>query len=121
MVGPKDRGIATIAMLLNVTRTHNFITALSCLRRAIEISKCFARSRKTLDQPLWTFPMHLHTLAQLEVKHRGWMHLAFFTTSLLSYGDHGFPSPVLRHYALLAKSPNLTTLVLRALTSTANM
>ncbi|ODM21541.1 hypothetical protein SI65_02385 [Aspergillus cristatus] len=87
MVGPKDRGIATIAMLLNVTRTHNFITALSCLRRAIEISKCFARSRKTLDQPLWTFPMHLHTLAQLEVKHRGWMHLAFFTTSLLSYDE----------------------------------
>lgn len=119
MVGSKDRGIATIAMLLNVTRTHNFITALSCLRRAIEISKCFARSRKTLDQPLWMFPMHLNTLAQLEVKHRGWMQLAFFTTSLLSYSDYGVPSSVPRHYALLAKSPKLTTLVLRALTSTA--
>lgn len=119
MVGPKDRGIATIAMLLNVTRTHNFITALSCLRRAVEISKSFALSRKTLDQPLWTFPMHLSTLAQLEVKHRGWMQLAFFTTSLLSYSDYGFPDSVPRHYALLAKSPKLTTLVLRALTSTA--
>ncbi|KAG2416312.1 hypothetical protein HFD88_007527 [Aspergillus terreus] len=100
MIGPKDRGIATIALLLNVTRTHNFITALSCLRRAMDIAKAFARS------------------PQLEVKHRGWMQLAFFTTSLLSYGDHGFPANVSDHYSLLAKSPELTTLVLRALTST---
>lgn len=34
-VGPIDRGIATIATLLNVTRTHNFITALSCWRRGM--------------------------------------------------------------------------------------
>lgn len=34
-VGPVDRGIATIAKLLNVTRTHNFITALSCWRRGM--------------------------------------------------------------------------------------
>lgn len=118
MIGSKDRGIATIALLLNVTRTHNFITALSCLRRAMDIAKCFARSRKTLNQPLWTFPMHLHTLAQLEVKHRGWMQLAFFTTSLLGYTDYGFPSSLPGHYTLLSKSPPLATIVLRALTST---
>lgn len=34
-VGPLDRGIPTIATLLNVTRTHNFITALSCWRRGM--------------------------------------------------------------------------------------
>ena len=33
MIGSKDRGIATIALSLNVTRTHNFVTALSCWRR----------------------------------------------------------------------------------------
>lgn len=118
MIGPKDRGIATIALLLNVTRTHNFITALSCLRRAMDIAKSFAQARKSIDQPLSTFPMHLNVLAQLEVKHRGWMQLAFFTTSLLSYGDHGFPPTLPRHYSVLAKSPELTALVLRALTST---
>ena len=118
MIGPKDRGIATVALLLNVTRTHNFITGLSCLRRAMDITKSFARSRTTIDQPLWTFPMHLRVLAQLEVKHRGWMQLAFFTTSLLSYSDHGFPSSVASHYSMLAQSRELTTVVLRALTST---
>ncbi|KAL3441755.1 hypothetical protein BJX65DRAFT_313485 [Aspergillus insuetus] len=119
MIGPPDRGIATIALLLNVTRTHNFITALSCLRRAIDIAKAFACARTTIDQPLWTFPMHLRTLAQLEVKHRGWMQLAFFTTSLLSFADHGFPERVSGHYRLLTEEPALATLVLRALTSTA--
>lgn len=117
LIGPKDRGIATIALLLNTTRTHNFITALSCLRRALDIAKAFARARKTIDQPLWTFPMHLNVLSQLEVKHRGWMHLAFFTSSLLSYVDNGFPERTLPVLETLKKSPNDSNVVLRALTS----
>lgn len=63
MIGPKDYGIAITALLLNVARTHDFITALSRLQRAMEIAKCFAQSWKTSNQPLWTFPMHLNTLA----------------------------------------------------------
>lgn len=118
LIGPKDRGVATIALLLNTTRTHNFITALSCLRRAMDIAKAFSRARTTIDQPLWTFPMHLNMLAQLEVKHRGWMQLAFFTSSLLSYVDNGFPANVPEVYSVLAKSPSAATVVLRAFTST---
>jgi alkylation response protein AidB-like acyl-CoA dehydrogenase len=117
LIGKKDRGIATIALLLNTTRTHNFITAISCLRRALDIAKAFARARKTIDQPLWTFPMHLNVLAQLEVKHRGWLQLAFFTSSLLGFVDNGFPADLPAHYNVLAKSPATATLVLRALTS----
>ncbi|OOQ85925.1 acyl-CoA dehydrogenase [Penicillium brasilianum] len=118
LIGPKDRGIATIALLLNTTRTHNFITALSCLRRAIDIAKAFARARTTIDQPLWTFPMHLNMLSQLEVKHRGWMQLAFFTSSLLSYVDNGFPVGIPDVYSVLVGSPSTATVVLRAFTST---
>ncbi|KAJ5121753.1 hypothetical protein N7448_002885 [Penicillium atrosanguineum] len=118
LIGPKDRGIATIALLLNTTRTHNFITALSCLRRALDIAKAFALARRTIDQSLWTFPMHLNVLAQLEVKHRGWMQLAFFTSSLLSYVDNGFPDDAPQIFSLLAKLPNTATVVLRAFTST---
>ncbi|KAJ5086146.1 hypothetical protein N7532_010917 [Penicillium argentinense] len=118
LIGHKDRGIATIALLLNVTRTHNFITALSCLRRALDIAKAFARSRTTIDQPLWTFPMHLNVLSQLEVKHRGWMQLAFFTSSLLGYVDNGFPSGIPNVFSVLAKNAPAATVVLRAFTST---
>ncbi|KAJ5106239.1 hypothetical protein N7456_002914 [Penicillium angulare] len=118
LIGPKDRGIATIALLLNTTRTHNFITALSCLRRALDIAKSFARTRKTIDQELWSFPMHLNVLSQLEVKHRGWMQLAFFTSSLLSYVDNGFPKGAPGVFSVLAQSPKIANIVLRAFTST---
>lgn len=118
LVGPKDRGIATIALLLNTTRTHNFITAVSCLRRALDIAKAFARARTTIDQPLWTFPMHLNVLSQLEVKHRGWLQLAFFTSSLLGFVDNGFPTGIPAHYKVLAASPNAALVALRVLTST---
>lgn len=35
------------------------------------IAKNFALARTTIDQPLWTFPMHLRLLANMEVKFRG--------------------------------------------------
>ncbi|KAJ5697150.1 hypothetical protein N7488_010834 [Penicillium malachiteum] len=118
LIGPKDRGIATIALLLNTTRTHNFITALSCLRRAVDIAKAFARTRTTINQELRSFPMHLNVLSQLEVEHRGWMQLAFFTSSLLSYVDNGFPDETTSVFSVLANSTATANVVLRAFTST---
>lgn len=119
LVGPVDRGIATIATLLNTTRTHNFITALSCWRRGMSIARNFARARTTIDQPLWAFPMHLRLLAAMEVKFRGLLHLAFYTTSLLSFADNGFPapSPHTASYAPLPEPGEQTKVVQRALTA----
>ena len=122
LVGPKDRGIATIALLLNVTRTHNFVTALSCWRRAMHIAKAFARAREVLDQPLWTFPMHLRLLADMEVRHRGLLQLAFFTTSLLSLADYGVPPAAARGakgYVVLPEPGRQMEVLLRTLTATA--
>jgi alkylation response protein AidB-like acyl-CoA dehydrogenase len=121
LVGPLDRGIATIALLLNVTRTHNFITALSCWRRGMSIAKSFAKVRTTIDQPLWTFPMHLRMLANMEVKHRGALQLAFFTTALLSFTDNGFPAEDIQRkgYVPLPSPGEQTEIILRTLTATA--
>jgi alkylation response protein AidB-like acyl-CoA dehydrogenase len=121
LVGPLDRGIATIALLLNVTRTHNFITALSCWRRGMAIAKNFAKARSTIDQPLWSMPMHLRVLATMEVKHRGALQLAFFTTSLLSFVDNGFPDEDTRQngYVPLPDSAEKAEIMLRTLTATA--
>jgi hypothetical protein len=117
LVGPLDRGVATIATLLNVTRTHNLITALSCWRRGMAIAKGFARERTTIDQPLWTFPMHLRLFACMEVKFQGLLQLAFFTTSLLSFVDNGFP-PEQIGYAPLPETGEQIRIVQRALVST---
>jgi len=117
LVGPLDRGIATIATLLNVTRTHNFVTALSCWRRGMAITKNFAKARTTINQPLWTFPMHLRLLAGMETKFQGMLQLAFFTTSLLSFVDNGFPSDRPSNYAPLPSPGEQTKVVQRVLTA----
>lgn len=118
LVGPLDRGIATIATLLNVTRTHNFITALSCWRRGMAITKNFAKERTTINQPLWAFPMHLRLLAAMETKFQGLLQLAFFTTSLLSFVDNGFPLDRPRNYAPLPLPGEQTRVIQRVLTAT---
>lgn len=118
-VGPADRGIATIAMLLNVTRTHNLITALSCWRRAMSITKAFAMVRTTIDQPLWTFPMHLRLLSSMEVKHRGLLQFGFFTTALLGFADNKTPQGLPASYAPLPTPGEQMQVVLRTFTATA--
>ncbi|KAJ5296160.1 hypothetical protein PENANT_c021G05274 [Penicillium antarcticum] len=82
LVGELDQGIVTIAPLLNVTRIHTFVGSLSGWRRAISITKSFAKARTTVGEPLWLIPMHLRLLADLEVKHRGGMALSWFTVAL---------------------------------------
>lgn len=119
LIGPIDRGIPTIALLLNVTRTHNFITALSCWRRGMSIAKGFALARTTINQPLWTFPMHLRLLATMEVKHRGLLQIAFFTTSLLSFVDNGFPTAVTSQGVPFPEPGEQADVVLRTLTASA--
>ena len=119
LVGPLDRGIATIATLLNVTRTHNFITALSCWRRGMAIAKSFAQARSTINQPLWSFPMHLRLLANMEVKLQGLLQLGFFTTALLSFTDNGFPKDRRADYPPLPDPGEQNQVVLRTFTATA--
>lgn len=119
LVGDLDRGVPTIATLLNVTRTHNFITALSCWRRSMMITKSFARARTTINQPLWLFPMHLRLLANMEVRFQGCLQLAFFTTALLSFIDNGSPLSHDRDtmYAPLPNQGEEMKIVLRTLTA----
>ena len=118
LVGELDRGVPTIATLLNVTRTHNFITAMSCWRRSMHITKAFAKARTSIDQPLWLFPMHLRLLANMEIKHAGCLQLCFFTTALLSYIDNGHPPEIPEGYAPLPKAGEGIKVVLRTLTAT---
>ena len=117
MIGSEGRGIATIASLLNVSRSHNWISAVACFRRALSIAKSFAKARSTLNQPLWLIPMHMRLLAGLEVKHRGALNLCFFSASLLSFVDNGFPKDVSQTYAPLPRVGNEGEVVFRAMTA----
>ncbi|KAJ5803658.1 uncharacterized protein N7503_006108 [Penicillium pulvis] len=116
LVGELDQGIVTIAPLLNVTRIHTFVGSLSGWRRAISITKSFARARSTVGEPLWLIPMHLRLLADLEVKHRSGMNLAFFTIAIMDMVENQQSKPSeLSHLPHPGKEANV---VFRTLTAT---
>lgn len=116
LVGQEGQGVATIAPLLNVTRVHTFVAALSGWRRAISITKSFAKTRETVGEPLWLIPMHLRLLADQEVKHRGGMALAFFTIATMALVENKVSQPSgLLH---LPHPKNEANVVFRTLTAT---
>ncbi|CAG8933676.1 unnamed protein product [Penicillium salamii] len=117
LIGELDQGIVTIAPLLNVTRVHTFVGSLAGWRRAMSITKSFAKARTTVGEPLWLIPMHLRLLADLEVKHRGAMNLAWFTVTLFGVvEDNSSSSTNLAHMPRPGKEANV---VFRTLTATA--
>lgn len=117
LVGEVDQGVVTIAPLLNVTRIHTFIGSLSGWRRAISITKSFAKARSTVGEPLWLIPMHLRLLADLEVKHRGGMDLAFFTIAVMGLVENQVSQP--SEHAHLPHPGKEATVVFRTLAATA--
>ncbi|KAJ5498719.1 Acyl-CoA oxidase/dehydrogenase type 1 [Penicillium expansum] len=117
LLGELDQGIVTIAPLLNVTRLHTFVGSLAGWRRAISITKSFAKARTTVGEPLWLIPMHLRLLADLEVKHRGAMNLAWFTVALFGVVENQTPSS--NNLAHLPQPGKEAEVVFRTLTATA--
>jgi alkylation response protein AidB-like acyl-CoA dehydrogenase len=115
LVGELDQGIVTIAPLLNTTRIQTLLGTLSTWRRAISITKNFAKSRTTVGEPLWLIPMHLRLLADVEVKHRGAINLAFFTIAVMGLIEN--PSSPARH-AHMPRDPTEAKVVFRVLTAT---
>lgn len=118
LVGKLNRGVSMISPLLNVTRTHTFIGSVAAWRRALSIAKNFAKARTTVGEPLWLVPMHLSLLADLEVRHRGALNLAFFTIAVMGVVENnGVSEPAPPHLPTPGKEADV---VFRALTATAN-
>lgn len=119
LLGPIDRGVHTISTLLNVTRVYTFVGSIAGFWRCLYTAKSFAKARVTFGRPLWKMPLHLRTLADLELKRRALLHLSFFTTTLMGFVEQGFPRPLPPGLALLPEEGDEARIVLRALTATA--
>lgn len=88
-VGPAGRGVATVATLLNVTRLYNSVCAVSSLRRGLDLAWDYARRRIAFGRPLIEQPLHLRTLAELEIEHAGAFVLTFRAGELLGREETG--------------------------------
>ncbi|KAK7202484.1 hypothetical protein BZA70DRAFT_102107 [Myxozyma melibiosi] len=92
LIGDRERGVAVISAVLNITRIHNSVNAAAFLRRSLEIVKEFSLVRKVFGQPLHTVASHVHTLADLEVRQNALMQITFRCVALLGKSECGSAS-----------------------------
>ncbi len=81
-----------MATLLNITRLYNSVCAVSSLRRGLDLAWDYARRRIAFGQPLIEQPLHLRTLAELEIEHAGAFLLTFRAGELLGREETGVAS-----------------------------
>lgn len=89
LVGEIGRGVPGISTLINVTRVHNAISSVSGFRRGLMLARDYARRRTAFGKTLAEHPLHLETLARLEVECRAGLHLTLRCVELLGKEDCG--------------------------------
>ncbi|XP_052652852.1 acyl-CoA dehydrogenase family member 11-like isoform X1 [Harpia harpyja] len=71
LISAEGRGVASISNMLNITRIHNVIAAVASMRRMISLSREYARRRVAFGKLLKDHPLHMQTIARMEVQTRG--------------------------------------------------
>nr|XP_009668546.1 PREDICTED: short/branched chain specific acyl-CoA dehydrogenase, mitochondrial-like [Struthio camelus australis]XP_009668547.1 PREDICTED: short/branched chain specific acyl-CoA dehydrogenase, mitochondrial-like [Struthio camelus australis]XP_009668548.1 PREDICTED: short/branched chain specific acyl-CoA dehydrogenase, mitochondrial-like [Struthio camelus australis]XP_009668549.1 PREDICTED: short/branched chain specific acyl-CoA dehydrogenase, mitochondrial-like [Struthio camelus australis] len=71
LISAEGRGVASISNMLNITRIHNVIGAVASMRRMISLSREYALRRVVFGKLLKDHPLHMQTIARMEVQTRG--------------------------------------------------
>ncbi|MDH5491384.1 MAG: acyl-CoA dehydrogenase family protein, partial [Myxococcales bacterium] len=105
-----ENGVRNITPMLNITRTWNAVVAASAMRRAIALSRDYARRRHAFGAELIDKPLHVDTLAAMQAELEGALQLTFFVVQLLGRAEHGeLDTPTERLLRLLTPIAKLTT------------
>ena len=89
LVGGAGDGIRKIATLFNITRIYNAIAAVAGMRRAIALASDYARKRRAFGKLLLEHPLHVETLAEMQLELRAAFLLAFRVVELLGKDECG--------------------------------
>jgi len=89
LVGDIGNGVKKISTLFNVTRIYNAISAVSFIRRAIALSKDYAKNREAFKDLIVNHPLHIQSLARMQVELEGAFHLTFFEIGLMGKEECG--------------------------------
>lgn len=88
IIGPRGRGVTTIATVLNITRVYSAIGSLSFMRRALHIAREYSLVRKVFGKLLCEIPGHVKVLATEEVRGRGFLFLNFYACKILGAQEY---------------------------------
>jgi alkylation response protein AidB-like acyl-CoA dehydrogenase len=89
LVGGPGGGVKKISSLFNITRIWNAFIAVSYMRRGLALAKDYAQKRSAFGKLLMDQPLHVETLADLQVELEGALLLAFRTAELLGKEETG--------------------------------
>ncbi|XP_073527624.1 acyl-CoA dehydrogenase family member 11-like isoform X2 [Phyllobates terribilis] len=70
-ISPEGRGVASISNMLTITRIHNTIAAAAGMRRVISLAREYAAKRFVFGNLIKNHPLHMQTIARMEVQARG--------------------------------------------------
>ncbi|XP_072244110.1 acyl-CoA dehydrogenase family member 11-like isoform X2 [Leuresthes tenuis] len=88
----EGRGVASIANMLTITRIHNSVSAAAAMRRVLQLARDYATRRTAFGKPLKDHPLHMQTLARMEVETRGAFLLVMDVCRLLGREESGLAS-----------------------------
>jgi hypothetical protein len=88
----EGRGVAEIASMLQVTRVHNAIAATAAMRRMLMAATDYAEKRVAFGRTLSQHPVHMQTLARMELEARAAFVMVIQAAKLLGRHDSGCAS-----------------------------
>ncbi|XP_065898919.1 acyl-CoA dehydrogenase family member 11-like [Dysidea avara] len=83
-ISETGKGVAAIAPMLTITRIHNSISAVSAMRRILQLSRDYCTKREVFRRYLADTPLHMQTLARMEVDTKGCVLFTLDVCRLLS-------------------------------------
>jgi putative acyl-CoA dehydrogenase len=89
LVGGAGDGVRKIATLFNITRVYNAVAGVAGMRRAIALASDYSRRRHAFGKPLIEHPLHVETLADMQLELRAAFLLAFRVVELLGKDECG--------------------------------
>jgi alkylation response protein AidB-like acyl-CoA dehydrogenase len=93
LVGGEGHGVRRMAALLNITRAYNACCAVGFMRRGIALARDYARRRRVFGKLAADQPLHLETLASLQVECEAAFHLTFHVAELMGREELGVARP----------------------------
>lgn len=89
LVGIRGKGVATIAIVLNITRIYSSTGSVSFLRRAINIAREYSLVRQVFGHYLCDMDSHMKTLAEIETLAHGMLFLSMYGCELIGVQEMG--------------------------------
>jgi putative acyl-CoA dehydrogenase len=93
LIAGEGDGVRKISSLFNVTRVYNSVCAVGYMRRGLALAQAYAPLRVAFGKPLSEHPLHVETLARMQVEFESAFHLTFHVAELLGKDELKKASP----------------------------